>query len=198
MNSTVRVGCGLAAGQELGGAASASVAILAEGVLSMMYIGRIKFVAAAIVAAVAVITACVGIGAGITESRPIASPRMPNNASDTAASGGKAADPPSVRIGGWLKGVVGQAAGSRADWGGARVSSFWTLDPEVVITKADGTFAIANKEPRLSNVSILATDDGGEYPGHVPFRRPGDWPERRCTLPSDRAEAGPDCHCDGR
>ena len=104
MNSTVRVGCGLAAVEELGAAASASVAILAEGVLSVMYIGRIKFVAAAIVAAVAVITACVGIGAGTTEGPPIASPLMPNNASDTAASGGKRRIPPSVRIGGWLTG----------------------------------------------------------------------------------------------
>jgi hypothetical protein len=181
VNSTVRVGCRLAAGQELGAVASASVAILAAGVLTMMYIGRIKFVAAAIVASVAVITAFVGIGGGITESRQIASPPMPNNASDAAAGGGKAADPPSVRIGGWLKGLVVDASG--APVGGARVSSFWTLDPEVVTTKADGTFAIANKEPRLSNVSILATADGGALQGIFRFDDPATGPKDARTLP---------------
>ena len=36
-------------------------------------------------------------------------------------------------------------------------------------TKADGTFAIANEEPRLSNLSFLATADGGAYQGIFRF-----------------------------
>ena len=55
---------------------------------------------------------------------------------------------------------------------GARVTSLWTLNAKTVTTRADGTFVLANDEPRLANLAFLATADGGARQGIFRFQDP--------------------------
>ena len=65
---------------------------------------------------------------------------------------------------------------------GAAVSSLWAVAPKPVITRADGTFALPTNEPRLANVSLLATADGGARQGTFRFDGPSGFKGPR-TLP---------------
>ena len=175
--STVRAGSGLAAGQDVAAAASAAVAVLTDEVLSMMFIARAKSVAAGVAAAAAIVAAFAGASVAIAGKGQAA--RLPGKSEATQAGAG--ADSAKTTAGRPdPHGAVDQRGGSErgcAPVGGARVSSFWTLDPEVVTTKADGTFAIPNSEPRLSNISVLATAEGGAVQGVFRFDDPATGPK---------------------
>ena len=69
LEATVRAAAGLAAGREIAAVASATVAALTQGVLTMMFVGRLKIVAAVVMAAGAVVVAMVGAGAAIASRR---------------------------------------------------------------------------------------------------------------------------------
>ncbi len=161
LEATVRAASGVAAGQEIAVVASTAVAALTQGVLTMMFVGRLK------IAAVGVMTAAAGVlvlaGAGGWRSRPGGQAhklrrRLASRMRRTCRR---------QSIGPWIKGVVVDGAGKPIV--GARVSSLWTPEARFVTTKADGTFVIASNETRLSNLSFLATADGGAYQGIFRF-----------------------------
>jgi RNA polymerase sigma factor (sigma-70 family) len=160
LEATVRAASGLAAGKEVGAVASAAVAILTQGTLTMMFIGRLKIAAAGMTAAAAVVVGCVGAGSVIAALRQTVPARA-------RIEVGKAADVAPARVGPWIRGMVVDTSGRPV--GGARVTSLWTLESPVVISKADGTFAIPSDEPRLANLSYLATIDGGARQGIFRF-----------------------------
>jgi RNA polymerase sigma factor (sigma-70 family) len=165
--ATVRAASGLAAGQGITAVASATVTVLTAGVLTTMFIGRLKVAAAGFVAAAAV--TLIAAGSAIAARRQSA-PAAKLGAGQAAAKAdlGTPANAPAVRIGPWIKGVV-VADTSGKPVSGAKVSSLWTAEPQFVTTKADGTFAVPNEETRLSNLSFLATADGGKYQGIFRF-----------------------------
>ena len=143
----------------------------------MMFVARLKIVAVGIVAAAAIVTAFAGLGVAVAGRRQVVQPPARDEATQAAAKvePGKtsvaALDPHRA---------VDQGRGCervRAPVGGARVSSYWSLDPGVVTTHADGTFAIANHEPRLSALSILATANEGALQGIFHFHDPTTGPK---------------------
>ena len=160
LEATVRAASGLAAGKELGAVASAAVAVLTQGTLSMMFIGRLKIAAAGVMAAAVLVVAFVEAGSVIAAMRQTEPARARLEA-------GSAADAASARVGPWIRGLVVDTTGRPV--GGARVTSLWTLESPVVTSKADGTFAIPNDEPRLANLAFLATTDGGARQGIFRF-----------------------------
>ena len=126
----------------------------------MMFIGRLKIAAARVVAAAVLVVAFVEAGSVIAAMRQTAPARA-------RLEVGKAADAAPARVGPWIRGLVVDTSGRPV--GGARVTSLWTLESPVVNSKADGTFAIPNDEPRLANLSFLATADGGARQGIFRF-----------------------------
>ena len=72
------------------------------------------------------------------------------------------------KAGPWIKGLVVDSSGRPV--AGARVTSLWTVNAKAATTKADGTFILANEEPRLSNLSFLATAEGGARQGIFRFQ----------------------------
>ncbi len=159
LEATVRAASGLAAGQEIAALASTAVAVLTQGTLSMMLIGRLKIAATGLIVSATVIVGLIGAGSAIAARRQAAAPLRSIQAGQAAGKldVGKGADKYAARIGPWIKGVVVDPNG--APVGGARVRSLWTIQGQDVTTKADGTFAIPNDEPRLLNLSFLATAD---------------------------------------
>jgi RNA polymerase sigma factor (sigma-70 family) len=170
LDATVRAASGLAAGQEIAVVASTTVTVLTQGVLTMMFIGRLKIAAGGLVAAAAVAVTFIGAGSAIAARRQSAQAPAKIGAGQSVAKTdvGKAANAPSVRIGPWIKGVV-VADTSGKPVGGAQVTSLWTSQPGFVSTKTDGTFAVPNEETRVSNLSFLATAGGGAYQGIFRF-----------------------------
>ncbi len=160
LEATVRAASGLAAGKEVGAVASATVAVLTQGTLTMMFIGRLKIAAAGLMAAAVVVVALVEAGSVIAGMRQTVPAR-------TRLEVGKAPDAAPARVGPWIRGLVVDTTGWAV--GGARVTSLWTLESPVVTSKEDGTFTIPNDEPRLANLSYLATADGGARQGIFRF-----------------------------
>ena len=126
----------------------------------MMFIGRLKIVAAGLMAAAVLVLAFVEAGSVIAAMRQTVPARA-------RLEVGKAADAAAARVGPWIRGLVVDATGRPV--GGARVTSLWTLESPVVTSKEDGTFAIPNDEPRLANLSFLGTADGGAHQGIFRF-----------------------------
>jgi RNA polymerase sigma factor (sigma-70 family) len=160
LEATVRAASGLAAGQEIAAVASSGVTVLTQGVLTMMLIGRLKLAAAGVTAAAALVVALAGAGIAIAARREAV-------LSGAKIQFGTAAETPPARVGPWIRGLVVDTTGRPV--GGARVTSLWTLESPVVTSKEDGTFAIPNNEPRLANLSYLATADGGARQGIFRF-----------------------------
>ena len=127
----------------------------------MMFIGRLKLAAAGVMAAAVLVVAFVEAGSVIAAMHAETEPAR------ARLEVGKAADAAPARVGPWIRGLVVDTIGRPV--GGARVTSLWTLESPVVSSKEDGTFAIPNDEPRLSNLSFLATADGGERQGIFRF-----------------------------
>ena len=69
LSATERAASGLAAGRDVAAVASAAVAALTQGVLTTMLVGRLRIVAAGIMAAGAVIVTLVGASAAIAPKR---------------------------------------------------------------------------------------------------------------------------------
>jgi RNA polymerase sigma factor (sigma-70 family) len=164
LEATVRAASRLVAGQATAAVASAAVTALTQGVLTMMLISRLKTIAVA-----AVLVALFGAGAVIAARRQ-AEPDKRNAESRQAAAKtdiGQSPDPVVANILHFIKGVVVDAVGKPV--AGAQVFSHWTFKPQPVTTKADGTFVIPNDEPRLLNLSFLATADGGARQGIFRF-----------------------------
>jgi RNA polymerase sigma factor (sigma-70 family) len=179
LEATVRAAAGMAAGRETATVASAAVTALTQGVLTMMFIGRLKVAAAAVMAAGAVIVALAGTGAVIA-SRRQAETSTPKAEVGSVASNvevKKAGSPPFAGIGPWIKGVVLDTSGRPV--AGAQVSSLWAIDSPIVTSKSDGTFVIATNEPRLLNQSFLATADDGARQGTFRFDGPTGFKDRR-------------------
>jgi len=164
LEATVRAASGLASGQATAAVASAAVTALMQGVLTMMLIGRLKTIAAG-----ALLVVLFGAGAVIAARRQAEPATEKSETRQVAAKIeiDKPVAPPVTRIGPWIKGVVVDLSGKPV--GGAQVSSHWTFKPKPVTTKADGTFVIPNDEPRLLNLSFLATADGGVRQGIFRF-----------------------------
>jgi RNA polymerase sigma-70 factor (ECF subfamily) len=77
LEATVRAAAGLAAGQEIAAVASTAVTVLTQGVLTMMFIGRLKIAAVGFVAAAAVVVTFIGAGSAIAARRqPAQAPRL--------------------------------------------------------------------------------------------------------------------------
>ena len=161
VEATVRAASELAEGRALAALVSAPVAALTQGVLTMMLMGRLKAVAGGILAVGAVVMALAGAGASLAARRhpEPAAPRIDLE---------QAAVPLVTMAGPWIKGLVVDEAGKRVP--GARVSSYWKLTSRSVTSAADGTFVIANDEPRVANLAFLATADGGARQGIFRFQ----------------------------
>jgi RNA polymerase sigma factor (sigma-70 family) len=162
IDATVRAASGLAAGQEVAAVASATVAVLTQGMLTMMFISRLKIAVAGVMAAAAIL-ALAGAG-GVLAARRQAAPVS------AKARFGNPPNAPPARIGAWIRGVVVDS--SRKPVGGARVSSLWAINSQFTTTKSDGTFSIPNQETRMSNLSFLATADDGALQGIFRFDDP--------------------------
>jgi Carboxypeptidase regulatory-like domain len=161
LEATVRAATGVAAGRTTAVVASAAVAALTKGVLTMMLLGRLRTIALGTMAACTVISAMVGIGTTVAA-------RWNTESAAPTAQGGQSIDPTLTKAGRWIKGVVVDVSGKPVL--GARVSSHWKFNPVAVTTKADGTFVLANDEPRLANLAFLATADGGARQGTFRFQ----------------------------
>jgi RNA polymerase sigma factor (sigma-70 family) len=182
LEATVRAAAGLAAGQKTAAVASTAVTALTEGVLTIIFINRLKIAAASVMAAGALIVAMVGTGAAIASRNQTESSTQKDEiarvASDQDAQ--KAGSPAFARVGPWIKGVVVDTSGRTV--AGAQVSSLWTVDSKVVTTKTDGTFVIATNEPRLLNQSFLATADDGARQGTFRFDGPTGFKDPRSLV----------------
>jgi RNA polymerase sigma factor (sigma-70 family) len=165
VETTVETAARLAAGREITTVVSASVAVLTEGTLSTMSLGRMKLLVLASLAAGAAVTAVLGMCVAIA-SRPDADPPARLVETGQVRSNEDRRPDPDLRVGRvgpWIKGLVVDTTGRPvAD---ARVTSLWTMDSPVVMTKADGTFVIPTDEPRLLNQAFLATADNGARQG---------------------------------
>ncbi len=169
LESTVRAACGVAAGQEIATVATAAVVVLTQGTLSMMKIGRLKIAAAGVTLSAAIIAGLIGAGSVIA-ARLVVVPTVVSVQAGHAAAKldvRKTPDEYAARVGPWIKGIVVDASGKPVQ--DARVCSLWTAYTQFVTTKPDGTFAIPNGEPRLANLSFLATTDGGALQGIFRF-----------------------------
>ena len=180
VEATVRAASGLIAGRTLAALASAPVVTLTQGVLTMMLLGRLKAVAAGILAVGVVVVALAGVGAALAARR---------QAEPAPAAIEPAATPPVTGATPWIKGLVVDEAGKPVSV--RQVSSYWKLTSRSVTSAADGTFVIANDEPRVANLAFLATADGGAPPGDLPI--PGsDSPQESADACADRAQTRTD------
>ena len=135
----------------------------------MMLASRLKTAATAVMVTAALVVSLIGAGSVIAARGPGMAVLKSIQAGQAAKKldVGKAAEEFAVRVGPWIKGVVVDATG--APVGGARVRSLWTMQAQEVTAKADGTFAIPNDEPRLLNLSFVATADQGAHQGIFRF-----------------------------
>jgi RNA polymerase sigma factor (sigma-70 family) len=182
LDATVRAAAELAAGRQTAAVASATVAALTQGVLTVMFIGRLKIAAATVMAAGAVMVALAGMGAAIALRRQAESPTQkaePGQAV-SGAEDKKGGSPPFAGIGPWIKGVVVDISGRPI--AGAQVRSLWMVDSPIVTTKTDGTFVIATNEPRMLNQSFLATADNGARQGTFRFDGPTGFKDPRSLV----------------
>ncbi len=122
----------------------------------MMLIGRLKTISAA------------AILLAMWERGPCSRRDDRLNRTNVMPSPDRSPDPPVANVLRFIKGIVVDPSGQPIS--GAKVSSLWTMKPESVTTKADGTFVIPNTEPRLLNLSFLATADGGARQGIFRFQ----------------------------
>ena len=172
LETTVRAAAGLAAGQEIAAVASAGVSTLACGVSTMMVTGRLKIATVGVMAAAALMMALAGVSGAVAARRSTASIAEPRI--------GQVAEAPAANIGPWIKGIVVDTAGGPV--GGARVSALRGAEPRFVLSKADGTFAIATDETTMRNLSLVARDEDGGRQGIFRFNDPLAGPKDPRTL----------------
>ena len=151
IEATVEAAVGLAAGKSVATVASAPVAAwLVKGTTAMMLVARLMAVAAGVVFAGTLVAATAGaLFAARQQAQPV----------ESKSSGARSGPPPVGKPEPWIRGIVVDEQGRRV--AGASVSSMWTVAPKPVMSRADGTFVLPSNEPRLANVSLLATADGG-------------------------------------
>ena len=163
LSATVRAAAELAAGRDIAAVASVAVTTLARGALKAMLIGRLKFAATGVFALAAVIVGLAGAVGSIVPSlhpAPATAPADSEQGAFDVAAGGD------LRINGLVVDPLGRPVG------GARVSSLGADQRSSAVSKTDGTFVISVAEPRLLDVSLLATIDPGSRQGIFRFNDP--------------------------
>ena len=173
IEATARAAAGLAAGRTVGAVASAPVASLVKSGMTILFVGRLKVIAAGLFFA-GTLAGLAGFGwlrtqqearPPVTQSRAI--PPKPT---------------PAARPGPRIKGLVVDEG--RQPVAGARIRSLGARQPHTVITGTDGTFDLPNDNPKLLEHPIIASADGGARQGmclYSPPARP-DEPEREAGI----------------
>ncbi len=166
IEATARAAAGLAAGRAVGAVASAPVASLVKGVMVMMFVGRLKVVAAGLF----VSGSLAGLaGVGWLWS---AWQEAPPPAAEAQVEGVRPAPPPVAKAGPRIKGLVVDEG--RQPVAGARVWSLESSPRQIVITGADGTFDLPDDRPEVLEHPIIASADGGARQGMCLFQPPAD------------------------
>ena len=160
LETTVQAAAGLAAGQKVAAVASAAVSALTEGVLTMLFISRVKIAVTGLTVAAAVVLALVGASAAVAARKP---------AEPIAAQLDltQAVDAEETRINRWIRGIVVDTSGKPV--GRARVTFRSGGQPRFAASKADGTFAITCDETTLHDVSLQAVAENGALQGMYRF-----------------------------
>ncbi len=138
IEATARAAAGLAAGRAVGAVASAPVASLVKEGMAMLFLGRLKMIAAGLLftGTLAGLAGVVWLRASPQEARPPAA----------KAEAARPAPPPVTKAGPRIKGLVVDEG--RQPVAGARVRSLDANRPYTAITGADGTFDLPNDFPK--------------------------------------------------
>ena len=118
--------------------ASVPVAVLTRGAVAVMFAGRLKDIAAGVIAAAERCRA----GRG-----PVRGSRRRARTSRRVARAGRSTPPPVARPAAFVEGIVVDEQGKPV--AGARVRVVVGHGAKAVTTKADGTFTLPTNEPRL-------------------------------------------------
>lgn len=157
IEATVRAAAGLVAGRAVGAVASAPVAAMVDAATATMLAARVKAIAAGIIVATG-FAALGGVGAWLAAGQ-----QQQDRPALKKAEAARSAPPSFGGDGRFIKGIVVDEAGKPV--AGARVSSLWTIQPQPVISGANGTFVLPGGDPRWLNRSVIATADGGARQG---------------------------------
>ncbi len=166
IEATAKAAAGLAAGRAVGAVASAPVASLVKGATAMMFVGRLKAVAAGLLLS-GTVAGLAGVGwlwsARQQAPLPAAGPQVKGVRHDPAPA-------PVGKAGSRLKGVVVDEG--RQPVAGARVRSLYTASRQTATTGADGTFDLPNEMRNALEHGLIATADGGALQGMCLFQPP--------------------------
>ncbi len=166
IEATARAAAGLAAGRAVGAVASAPVASLVKGAMVMMFVGRLKVVAAGLLLS-GTLAGLAGVGWLWSARQEVPPPVAEVQVAQTAPS-----PPPVAKAGRRIQGLVVDEG--RQPVAGARVWSLESFPPQIVITGADGTFDFPNDRPGVLEHPIIASADGGARQGMCLFQPSAD------------------------
>ncbi len=168
IQSTVQLALKYAAGGATAGTIPAAVSALAEGVLTMISVAKLKLIliTATAVGTAACLTAGLAWAVGTKRGEQPADALVPSAAAEAPRDDPKRTGPSARSI---IHGVVVDEAGRPVEWAEVQGGAFENREAHPVVTRADGSFTIGVPRRQVDGLTLLAGLAGSDRLGFFQY-----------------------------